>query len=165
MRASTSADRNVPATGASWIMIGIEIAADAASKNSTIAGSGTRTVAPWYGGMIITSDAPAACARRLRSAHTRVPKCVVVTMTGTRPATWSSTATHDALALVVGQRELLGEVREDADAVRAGVDHEVDAAALAVEVELAAVVEDRRRHGKDTAVRARECRCCQGVPP
>ena len=39
--------------------------------------------------MIITMAAPAACARRLRSAHTRVLKCEVVTITGTRPATCS----------------------------------------------------------------------------
>jgi hypothetical protein len=31
--------------------------------------------------------APRSCARRLRSAQTLVPKCVVVTITGTRPAT------------------------------------------------------------------------------
>ena len=43
--------------------------------------------------MIITMLAPAACARRLRSAQMRVAKWVVVTITGTRPATWSSTAT------------------------------------------------------------------------
>jgi hypothetical protein len=34
---------------------------------------------------------PAACARRLRSAQICEPRCVVVTITGTRPATWSST--------------------------------------------------------------------------
>ena len=33
-----------------------------------------------------------AWARRLRSMHTRVPKWVVVTMTGTRPATCSRMA-------------------------------------------------------------------------
>src|SRR3954454_891352 len=37
--------------------------------------------------MIITIAAPAACAPRLRSAHPRVLKCEVVTITGTRPAT------------------------------------------------------------------------------
>ena len=45
---------------------------------------------------------------------------------------------HHAVALGVGQHELLGEIGEDAEAVRAGVDHEVDAAALAVEIEIAA---------------------------
>ena len=41
------------------------------------------------------------------------------------------------LALVVGEQELLGVVGEDADAVDALVDHAVEHAALAVEVELA----------------------------
>ena len=42
--------------------------------------------------MIITIAAPASCARRLRSAQMAVPKCVVVTITGTRPPTCSRTA-------------------------------------------------------------------------
>ena len=46
-------------------------------------------MAPWYGGITITIAAPSACARRLRSTQTRVLKCVVVTITGTRPATCS----------------------------------------------------------------------------
>ncbi len=46
-------------------------------------------VAPWYGGITITIAAPRSCAWRQRSAQTRVPKCVVVTITGTRPATCS----------------------------------------------------------------------------
>ena len=37
--------------------------------------------------MIITIAAPAASARRLRSAQISVEKWLVVTMTGTRPAT------------------------------------------------------------------------------
>lgn len=41
--------------------------------------------------MIITIAAPASSARRLRSAQIAVAKWVVVTITGTRPATWSST--------------------------------------------------------------------------
>ena len=76
-------------------------------------------------------------------------------MTGTRPATWSSTVVMTLLALVVGQHELLGEVREDADAVRSRIDHEVDGALLAFEIELAAVVEDGRRDGKHAAIGAR----------
>ena len=48
-------------------------------------------------------------------------------------------ASHHPLALVVGQHELLGAVGQDAHALRAGIDHEVDAALLAVEVELAVV--------------------------
>ena len=59
---------------------------------------------------------------------------------------------HHLLALGVGQHELLGEIGQDADAVRAGVDHEVDAAPLAVEIEFAALIEDGRRDRKDAAV-------------
>ena len=56
------------------------------------------------------------------------------------------------------QHELLGEVGQDADAVGAGVDHEVDGALLALEVELAAVVEDGRRDREDAAIGADGCR-------
>ena len=59
---------------------------------------------------------------------------------------------HHLFALGIGQHELLGEIGQNAEAVRAGVDHEVDAAALAVEIELAAIVEDGRRNGKDAAI-------------
>ena len=97
--------------------------------------------------MIITIAAPASWAWRLRSAQMREPKWVVVTITGTRPATCSSTACITCLALGVGQHELLGEIGQDADAVGAGVDHEIDAAALALQVELPTVVEDGRRDG------------------
>ena len=38
------------------------------------------------------------------------------------------------------------------DAVRAGVDHEIDAAPLAVDVEFAALIEDGRRDREDAAV-------------
>ena len=94
--------------------------------------------------MTMTIEAPASCARRLRSAQTRGAEMggrhdhrhaaghVVEDRGGQR------------LALVVGEHELLGEVRQDAEAVRSGVDHEVDAALLAVEVQLAAVVEGGR---------------------
>ena len=46
MRARKAADSGVPATGASWIMIGIEIASDTVRKNSKMAFSPTRMVAP-----------------------------------------------------------------------------------------------------------------------
>ena len=42
--------------------------------------------------MTITMAAPMSCARFERSAQISLPKCVVVTITGTRPATCSSTA-------------------------------------------------------------------------
>src|SRR6185295_16819417 len=89
MRASSGALSTVPLTGASWIMIGIDSASDRRWKYSTIAPSGTRIVAPWYGGITITIAAPSACARRERSIVNRELKCVVVTITGTRPATCS----------------------------------------------------------------------------
>ena len=97
--------------------------------------------------------APACLRPAAALGADRELKWVVVTITGTRPATCSSTASHHLLALVVGQHELLGEVGQDADAVGAGVDHEVEAAPLAVEVELAAFVENGGRDGKDAAVR------------
>ena len=61
-------------------------------------------------------------------------------------------AVHHPLALVVGQHELLGPVGQDAHALRAGIDHEVGAALLALEVELAVAVEHGGRHGKDAAI-------------
>ncbi len=73
MRARKAADSGVPATGASWIMIGMPIASDTRAKNSWIAASPTRIVAPWYGGMTITIAAPRSSACRLRSAQTLVP--------------------------------------------------------------------------------------------
>ena len=54
---------------------------------------------------------------------------------------------HQLLAFGVGERELLGQVGEDADTVRAGVDDEVDGSFLALEIEVAAIVEDRGATG------------------
>ena len=67
----------------------------------------------------------------------RVLKWLQVTITGTRPATCVEAEVEQRVALVVGQQELLGVVGEDADAVDALVDHAVEHAALAVEVEVA----------------------------
>ena len=58
---------------------------------------------------------------------------------------------HDGFALVVAEDELLGEVGEDADAVRAGIDHEVDGALLPLEVEPPVLVEHGRGDRKHTA--------------
>ncbi|MCY1305325.1 hypothetical protein D9M70_551210 [compost metagenome] len=69
--------------------MGMSTASDTRWKNPVTCSSDTRIVAPWYGGMIINMAAPCSCARRLRAAQTWVLKCVVVTMTGTRPATYS----------------------------------------------------------------------------
>jgi hypothetical protein len=46
----------------------------------------------------------------------------------------------------IGDDELLGEVGEDAQPGRAGIDHEIDAAFLARQVELAAVGEGGGHH-------------------
>src|SRR6185312_4961771 len=68
-------------------MMGIEMASESCWKKLLMPAGATRIVAPWYGGITITIAAPWSCARRLRSAQTFVLKCVVVTMTGTRPRT------------------------------------------------------------------------------
>ena len=60
---------------------------------------------------------------------------------------------HHPFALGIGEDELLGEVGQDAQPVRAGVDHEIDAAALPIEIELAAVVENGRGDGENAAIR------------
>ena len=59
-------------------------------------------------------------------------------------------------ALLVGEHELLGPVGEDAHAVSAGIDDEVDGALLAFEIELAALVEHRRCHREHATI---GCRC------
>ena len=56
------------------------------------------------------------------------------------------------IALGIGQHELLGEIGEDAQPLRAGIDHAVDGTLLAVEIEPAVAVEHRRHDGKDTLV-------------
>ncbi len=58
-------------------------------KYSITAGPGAVSVAPKNGGMIITIAAPISCAARLRSAAIRALKWLVVTITGSRPATRS----------------------------------------------------------------------------
>lgn len=59
------------------------------------------------------------------------------------------------LALLVGQQELLRIVRQHAQAIDAGVDHELHAAALTVQVQAAVVVEDRRHDGVEAAMAGR----------
>ncbi|MNR33638.1 hypothetical protein D3C85_1513240 [compost metagenome] len=58
----------------------------------------------------------------------------------------------ERFALVVGQQELLGKVGQDAQAVDAGINHEVDAALLARQIERAVFVERRRHDREDAAV-------------
>ena len=67
----------------------------------------------------------------------RVLKWLQVTITGTRPATCDDAQIEQHVALRVGEQELLGIVGEDADAVDALVDHAVEHAALALEIEVA----------------------------
>ena len=96
--------------------------------------------------------APACSARRERSAQICEAKCVVVTMTGTRPPTCFKHGVEHDVALGIGQHELLGEIGEDAQPLRTGIDHAVDGALLAVEIEPAVAVEHGRHDGKDTLV-------------
>jgi hypothetical protein len=62
---------------------------------------------------------------------------------------------HGALHLVaffVGERELFGKIGEDAQAVRSGVDHEVDRPTLTVKIKAPSVVENGGRHRKYASV-------------
>src|SRR6187402_1018435 len=60
----------------------------------------------------------------------------------------------EEITLIVRERELLGEVRQNADTIRARVDHEVDAAALAFKIEASLFIKDGGGHGEDAAVGA-----------
>ena len=101
----------------------------------------------------MTIAAPAAIARRLRSAQIRLLKCVVVTITGNAARDVAQHQVHNPVALVIGKHELFGEVREDTEAFRARIDHEVRGAALTVQIEFTAFGEHCRHHGKDPAHR------------
>src|SRR4051794_15444192 len=59
---------------------------------------------------------------------------------------------HDLFSFVVGEGELLGIIREDADPVDLRVDQKVDDAPLTFEVEVAAVVKGRRRDWKHASI-------------
>ena len=86
-------------------------------------------------------------------------------MTGTRPPTCFEHGVEHRVALGIGQHELLGEIGEDAQPVRAGVDHEVDGALLAVEIEPALAVEHRRHDGKDALVGPPSAGSCHDHSP
>ena len=75
-------------------------------------------------------------------------------MTGTRPATCSSTVVMTLLALVVGQHELLGEVRQDADAVEPASIMKSMPRFCPSRSSVAVVVEDGRRDRKYAAIGA-----------
>ena len=61
-------------------------------------------------------------------------------------------AVHHPLALRIGQHELLGKVGQDAEAVRPGVDHEIDSPALALQIQLPSPVEHRGDDREHTLV-------------
>ena len=82
--------------------------------------------------MTITMAAPRSCARRERSAQTNVEK-----MRGRHDHRDPSgdvlqDFSQDGVALLVGEHELLREIREDAQPLRAGIDHAVNGALLAL---------------------------------
>jgi len=59
---------------------------------------------------------------------------------------------RERLAFVVGERELLGEVRENAQTVRTRVDHEIDDPLLAFQIERARFGESGRHYREDAAI-------------
>ena len=60
---------------------------------------------------------------------------------------------HHRFALGIGQDELLGEIGQNAEAVGAGFDHEIDTAALTREIKLPAIVKNGRSDRENTAIR------------
>ena len=59
---------------------------------------------------------------------------------------------HHLIAFGVGENELLGEIRQNAEPLRARIDHEVDAAALAVEIEFAGFSENGWSNREDAPI-------------
>src|SRR3954447_8693061 len=102
--------------------------------------------------MTITIAAPASCARRLRSAQMRELKSRRRDDNPDAPGDVAENLARQHLTFLVGERELLRVVGEDADTVRPGVDQEVDAAPLPFEVEIASFGEDGRSDRKHTLV-------------
>ena len=102
--------------------------------------------------MIITIAAPASWAWRLRSAQMREPKCVVVTMTGTRPATCSSTACitcSRSASVSTNCSEKLARMQrpfEPASIMKSMQRR------CPVEIELPTIVEDGRNDGENAAI-------------
>ncbi len=68
------------------------------------------------------------------------------------------------VTLGVGQHELLGEVSEDAEPVRAGIDHEIDGAFLTFKIEPAIAVEHRRYHRKYALIGPPNVGICHNHP-
>ena len=115
-------------------------------------------VAPWYGGITITIAAPMSCARWLRSAQTRGAEVrgghdhrhaagdVLEDGFASSSSRSSSASTNCSEKLARMHRPL-----------RAGIDHEVDAAHLARQVELACRREGGRHDREDAAVLGKTC--------
>jgi hypothetical protein len=59
---------------------------------------------------------------------------------------------HHLTVFVVGERELLREIRGDAQPVRASVDHEIQAPRPAVEIKRALGIKDRRHDREHSPV-------------
>jgi len=68
------------------------------------------------------------------------------------------------VTLGVGQHELLGEVSEDAEPVRAGIDHEIDGAFLTFEIEPAIAIEHRGHYRKYALVGPPNVEICHNHP-
>jgi len=82
----------------------------------------------------------------------RVLKWLQVTITGTAGDV-RQTNVEQRVALIVGEQELLRIVGEDTDAVDALIDHAVEHAPLAGDVQLPGLGEGRRRDRKNSRVR------------
>jgi hypothetical protein len=126
--------------------------------------SSARSPVPWYGGISISICAPAG-GRRARPLAGDA-RAEVAARDDHRHAAGDVRAAEleQRRALVVGEQELLGVVREDADAVDALVDHAVEHAPHARQVEAASVVERRRRDRVDAGPGLRR-RCGHGGAP
>jgi hypothetical protein len=59
---------------------------------------------------------------------------------------------RQGLALLIREHELLGEIGQDAEPVRARVDHEIDRAQLAGQIQGAVFIEGCGHHGEDACV-------------
>ena len=136
------------------------LASATCAKCASMPASSARSPAPWYGGISISIAAPACAAACARSPAMRVLKWLQVTITGTRPATCARQSVEQRAALRVGQQELLGVVGEDADAVHALVDHAVEHAPHARQVEVA---RRRERRGRDGMTPVRGCKVSSRV--
>jgi len=113
------------------------------------------------GRMTITMAAPCSCARRLRPAQTRVLKWVVVTITGTRPETCSRSCGSAPRA----HRPTAETARKSWPGCTgrwSAVDHEINAALLADQVQLA-ILKKCGRNDRENALVAGLGSGCHGL--